>query len=83
MSFWKSLFGGSRKAENFEKDQSKNQIIEEPPHDLSKAPPDDLMIVNNKKEQDNIGTNTIVKEDEDIDSNINDQTNNLNNKDSP
>ena len=41
MSFWKNLFGASKK---------ETQIMEEPEHDLRVAPPDDLMIVNDEEE---------------------------------
>ncbi|MBT4209411.1 MAG: hypothetical protein HOE19_00610 [Candidatus Komeilibacteria bacterium] len=41
MSFWKNLFGASKK---------ETQIMEEPEHDLRVAPPDDLMIVKDEEE---------------------------------
>ena len=42
MSFWKNLFGGSKK---------ETQIIEEPEHDLAKAPTDDLAIVKDEEDK--------------------------------
>ena len=41
MSFWKNLFGASKK---------ETQIMEEPEHDLRVAPPDDMMIVKDEEE---------------------------------
>ncbi|MFA6307334.1 MAG: hypothetical protein WCS88_03570 [Patescibacteria group bacterium] len=60
MSFWKNLFGNSQK---------ETQIIEEPEHDLAMAPPDDLMVIKDKKQTES-NTSDYKKED-------------LNNKDSP
>jgi len=40
MSFWKNLFGTPKK---------ETQIIEEPEHEITVAPPDDLMIVKDKQ----------------------------------
>ena len=42
MSFWKKMLGISKET----------QIIEEPEHDLAKAPPDDLMIVKDEHKED-------------------------------
>ena len=58
MSFWKKLLGRSK---------DNNLPMEEPEHDITKAPPDDLMVVE--------------KEDKQEDQNLQEES--LNNKDSP
>lgn len=69
MSFWSKLFGASPK---------QTQLMEEPEHELSTTPPDDLMVVNKKQEN-------FKSPDQGIDqkSNITDKKENFDNKDSP
>lgn len=69
MSFWKNLFGVSKKAEGLEPGLKETQIMEEPTNDLIVSPPDDLMIIKEDKKK---GLNN-----PDIKKEI------LNNKDSP
>lgn len=54
MSFWKNLFGISKKVKDLEQDRKETQIMEEPEHELRVAPPDDLMIVKKDEEESNI-----------------------------
>jgi len=53
MSFWKNLFGNSKK---------ETEIIEEPEHDLAVAPPDDLMVIKDEKQKES-NTSDNIKED--------------------
>lgn len=69
MSFWKKMLGLSKK---------ETQIIEEPEHDLAKAPPDDLMIV--KDEEKDTSSKALAKDEENV---LDIKKEELNNKDSP
>ena len=72
MSFWKNLFGSPKK---------ETQIIEEPEHDVSVAPPDDLMVVKDKEDKSsNISSPRQVNNDN---NNLDYKKENLNNKESP
>jgi len=46
MSFWKNLFGSSG--------NNKNLPMQEPEHEIMQAPPDDLMVTDDKQSDQNI-----------------------------